>query len=315
MENNSFLLSVNNISKKFPGVQALNKINLEIKVGEVHAIVGENGAGKSTFIKILSGVYEPDEGEIYFNGKKIQKFTVNNSINLGISTIYQEVNLVKDLTVAENLFLNNLPKNKFGIINYKKLFADAMSMIESFGVNINPKSLLGNLNIGDIQLVAIIKCLVRRNNLIIMDEPTSSLSMDETETLFRIINFLKTKNISIIFITHNIDDIFKIADRVTIFRNGKKIITKDIKEIYKDEIITHMIGKEMGKIFPNKGENIGDKILEVSNLNSKLFRMNNLNFYLNKGEILGFFGLVGSGRTELFKMIYGVVIPETGVIK
>jgi len=317
--NNEILMEVKSVSKSFPGVLALNNVSFHINKGEILALLGENGAGKSTLIKIISGVYQPDKGSIIFENESFREYSISNSKRKGIETMYQEPTLAPDLTVAENIFLDNLPVNKYGFIDYRKLFHDAEKIINEMGITINVRLKVQQLSLANIQLITLARCLIKNSKLIIMDEPSSSLSYEEQNILFRIIQYLKTKKIAIIYITHNINDAFKIADRTVVLRDGEVVKTARIVDTNEKEVISFMIGKQINR---HKAEDnyskVIDKnniILEVRELYSKKYNLSNVSFHLNKGEVLGFYGLVGSGRTELFQLIIGLNKPDEGVIK
>ncbi len=312
--NDGYILVMRKISKRFPGVLALNSIDFDLKLGEVHALVGENGAGKSTLIKILSGYIFKDEGEILLNNEKIEIKDTKTALNLGISTIYQENSLIPGMTVAENIFLGRYP-TRFGKILWSDVYAKTKKILNSLSINIPAKELIANLSVGMQQLVEIAKSLSSDAKIIVMDEPTSSLTEEETEHLFSIIRNITKNGISIIYISHRLEEVFRIADRVTVIRDGKLIKTLKIKETDNKEIVKYMIGKEIGSLFDNivKEEVKGNVILEVNNLTlNKIFK--NISFNLKKGEILGFFGLIGAGRTEIIKSVLGFFKANEGEI-
>lgn len=299
MVTTNVILSIRGITKTFPGVIALNNISLDVKKGQVHGIVGENGAGKSTLMKILSGVYKPDKGNFEFNGNKIVSTKPVESLKMGLSIIYQEFNLVNKMTVGENIFLGRFKEMK-GMRNTHKR---AKEILSSIGCNINTHSLIEELSVSQKQMVEIAKALSFNSKLIIMDEPSSSLTTDEMKRLTEIINVLREKDITIIYISHKLDEIFELCDVVTIMRDGNIIDTKPITEITRKEMITKMIGRSIEQEYPERAYNLGEVVLKVTNLNSN--KLHDINFELKKGEILGFVGLVGSGRTEIIRAIYG----------
>jgi len=302
----SLILKVKEVTKTFPGTIALDKVNFDLKKGEVHAIVGENGAGKSTLMKILSGVYTKDSGSLYLNGGKVDITGVNDSIDLGISMIYQELENILKITVAENIFIGRLPESRVkGFVNFRKLFKDTKNILEEFKIGINPREVLSNLSIANQQFIEIIKAVTTKNaRIIIMDEPTSSLTKDETGKLFQIIEDLKGKGISIIYISHRLDEITGIADRVSVFRDGKNVGTLDKNEFSSEKIITMMIGHELKEI--EKEYKLKEKVIfEVKDLNIKN-HINDFSLKVHEGEILGIAGLMGSGKDELVKSLFGL---------
>jgi len=302
----SLILKVKEVTKTFPGTIALDKVNFDLKKGEVHAIVGENGAGKSTLMKILSGVYTKDSGSLYLNGGKVDITGVNDSIDLGISMIYQELENILKITVAENIFIGRLPESRLkGFVNFRKLFKDTKNILEEFKIGINPREVLSNLSIANQQFIEIIKAVTTKNaRIIIMDEPTSSLTKDETGKLFQIIEDLKGKGISIIYISHRLDEITGIADRVSVFRDGKNVGTLDKNEFSSEKIITMMIGHELKEI--EKEYKLKEKVIfEVKDLNIKN-HINDFSLKVHEGEILGIAGLMGSGKDELVKSLFGL---------
>jgi ABC-type sugar transport system ATPase subunit len=305
------ILKIENIKKSFSGVNVLKGINLSIKSGELHAIVGENGAGKSTLMKIIAGELEPDAGKIYLNGKEVQFHSPLDAINSGIALIHQEFSLIPQLTVYENIFLGREISKKFLGINFvdkKKMKREAEDVLKTFGIeNIPVDSKIRDLSVANQQLTEIAKALSINSKILIMDEPTAALTLRETEKLFSILANLKSNGVTIIFISHRLEEIFQIADSVTILRNGELIDTKKINEVSIEEIVSMMIGKSMNNRFPPKPvkkiEN-KDEFFEIKNLSSDAFK--GINFSLRKGEILGIAGLVGCGNTQLAESIYGL---------
>jgi ribose transport system ATP-binding protein len=319
-DNNSLILEIKKIDKHFPGVHALDHVDFTLKTGEVHALVGENGAGKSTLIKILGGIYQCDSGEIFYNGRKINITKPADSIKQGINIIYQEFNLVPTANVAENIFLGIEPriKNSF-FIDKKIIHQEAKKILNYLGKEaINTHSLIKDLTVAQQQTVEIAKAIHREAKILIMDEPTAVLTEEETATLFSIIKTLKEKNIGMIYISHRLEEISKICDRVTVLRDGKKIITADLLDntMQKDTLIKYMVGRELGDLYDTgiKRAATGETVLKVNNL-CKRNQFSNINFSLNRGEILGFFGLIGSGRTEIMSSIFGLTKADSGSIE
>jgi len=299
MDKQDVILSVQNVNKTFPGVRALTDASIEVRKGTVHAVVGENGAGKSTLMKILSGIHKKDSGTIIFDGEVVEHTTPIQSIHRGLSIIYQEFNLVNTLTVGENIFLGRYREMK-GMRNIHK---EARALLDSIGSTISTTTLVGDLSASEMQMVEISKALSFNSKLIIMDEPSSSLTADELKQLFKIIHDLRARGISIIYISHKLDEIFELCDTVTILRDGCVIDTKPIAELTRDEMIAKMIGRELGNEFPERPRCAGETIMEVEALNTR--KLKDISFQLKKGEILGLVGLVGAGRTEIVRAIYG----------
>jgi len=312
--NNNYLLEMRKISKEFPGVLALNNVDFKIKTGEVHALVGENGAGKSTLMKILAGIYQPDSGEILWNGNEVKIRDSKTALSLGISMIHQELNPVPQMTIAENIFLGREPASKVkGFINFKKMYSDTKKILQDQDLVYNPRTKVANLSISDTQLIEIVKAITYESSLIIMDEPTSALTELEIENLYKRVRELKKRGVSIIFITHKLDEIFKIVDTVTILRDGKFIDSKPIENLTKDEIISMMVGREITNLYPKMDIDIGEKVFEADGL-TRNGVFNNISFKVNKGEILGIYGLMGSGRTEVVRAIFGLDPLDKGKI-
>ena len=306
MEDDNILV-LENITKNFPGVKALDKVHLKVKKGEIHALCGENGAGKSTLMKIISGAQHYTSGSMIFEGKKVQFKNTKKAQESGIAMIYQEFNLISELTVAENLFIGRCPVNKYGKINWKELYSKSESLLKKVGLDISSKKKISELMIGETQMIEIAKCLLTNAKLIIMDEPTASLTEKETENLFEIIRNLKKHGISIIYISHRLDEIFQITDRITVLRDGKYIDTKKTYETNHDELVRIMVGKDITELYPKREkvlEGNSPIILEAKSLkqNSKISKVS---FNLKKGEILGLAGLLGAGNIYLGKMISG----------
>jgi len=300
-----------NISKSFPGVKALDDVQLDVYRGEVHALLGENGAGKSTLVKILSGAHQPDEGTIVIDGKHVSFSSTRDAEHAGISIIYQELILIPQMTVAENIFLGREPKTKLGLVDYKKMRADAAKEMEQLEVDIDPDTPVQQLRIGQQQLVEIAKALSLHAKIFIMDEPTSALSDAEVEKLFRVIRHLQKSDVAIIYITHKIEEIFSIAQKVTVLRDGKYIGTRDVQESDSGTLINMMVGRDLGELFPKESVPAGEELLRVEGLNVKHPTLadrnilSDIHFSLRRGEILGISGLMGAGRTELMMTLFG----------
>jgi len=309
---NNYLVEMQNITKIFPGVVALDQVDFKIKKGCIHALVGENGAGKSTLMKILAGLYRAEAGEIYINNKKVEIKNSHDALCNGISMIHQELNPVPYMNIAENIFLGREPETKIrGFVNYKKLYKDTKKILDQYGYKYNPATKLNSLNVSDTQMIEIIKAISYNASLIIMDEPTSALTDDEVDHLFLKVKELKSKGISIVFITHRLDEIFKIVDEVTILRDGKLVLSDELKNLNKEKIISMMVGRELTNLFPKEKVEVGKILFEVKNLNQKR-KLSNINFNLKKGEIVGISGLMGAGRTELARAIFGLDKFDSG---
>ena len=304
MDNSFKSLSLKNIKKEFPGVLALDDVSLEAKAGRVHALMGENGAGKSTLIKILAGAYNKDQGRILFDDKEVNIDNPNDSLNLGIKVVYQEIALIPEFTVGENIFLEKFPVNSLGIVNWKKLYNDCNNLLKKIGFNLNVKEKVANLSISEQQIVEIARAIFQNASVVVMDEPTSSLTPNEIEKLFEVIENLKKNNIAIIYITHKIDEIFKIANEVTVLRDGKLISHRDIKNTSEEILIQDMVGRKVEQKFDRPVKSFDKVLMNIKNISTKS-KLKDISFNLYKGEILGFFGLMGAGRTELAKAIYG----------
>lgn len=311
--NTEFVLEVRGISKAFPGVQALDQVHLQIKKGEVHALVGENGAGKSTLMKVLLGIYKPDCGEIFIKGSETKLNNSSEALNAGISMIHQEISLVPFRTIAENIWIGREPTNKLGLLDWKKLYAMTAQLFEDLNLKFNPKTIVKKLSISGMQMVEIARAVSYNSDVIIMDEPTSALTETEVDILFDIIKKLKEKGISIIYISHKLDEIFQIADTVTAFRDGKWVDTKPIEELDTGKIISMMVGRELNQIFPKEFVPITETVLEVKNLTKKgVFK--DISFSVRKGEILGVAGLMGAGRSEVMNALFGIDKFDSGEV-
>lgn len=301
-----YLLEMKDISKAFPGVQALKGVNINLEEGEVHALLGENGAGKSTLIKILGGIYPSDTGEVYINGEKADIKNPNDAKEKGISIIHQEICLAGNMTISENIFLgrepisNNLTKS----VNFKLMNEKTQEILDRLGLNLSPQMVVEELSIAQQQMVEIAKAISFNSKIIVMDEPTASLTDAEVEKLFAAIDRLKSNGVAIIYISHRLEELFEIADNVTILRDGEYIDTVAIKDTTKDDLVRLMVGRELGDFYTTKKDFSQGEILEVKNLTNESIK--NINFSLKKGEILGFYGLVGSGRTEVAKALFGI---------
>jgi rhamnose transport system ATP-binding protein len=306
-------LELKNISKNFHGVKALQNVDFQLKENSIHALLGENGAGKSTLVKILCGVYQPDSGSIRLNN---QQQTISNpaiSLSLGISAIHQESVMFDELTVTENIFIGNHLTKSNGLIDWGLMESKTKQLLEELEANIEPNEKIKDLSIAQRHIVQISRSLIHDADIVIMDEPTASLSQKEINELYTIIRNLKKQNKSIIFISHKLDEVMEVCDDFTVLRDGELIKSDVISNTDKDQLITHMAGREVNQIFPKNNVTIENEIFQVSNFYKKT-QFKNINFNLRKKEILGFYGLVGSGRTEIMKSIFGITKPDEGEI-
>ncbi len=306
------LLEMRSIVKEFPGVKALDGVTFDLAEGEFHALVGENGAGKSTLMKVLSSVYPfgTYEGEILVNGE-VKKFSnIREAESAGIAIIFQELSLVKELTVGENIFLGREPSS-WGVINWSELYQKATKLLKDLNLPIDPRTAVGNLGIGQQQLVEIAKALSQNAKILVLDEPTAALTESEVETLFDILRELKSRGVGMIYISHKLDEVFRMSDRITVLRDGKTVGTESALALTVEKVIALMVGREVGDIFPETSHDFGEVALEVKNLttfdvdnpNKKL--VNDVSFSVRRGEVLGVSGLMGAGRSELLMSIFG----------
>lgn len=307
------LLDMNDVVKIFPGVRALDGAKIDLYSGEVHVLMGENGAGKSTFMKVLTGIYKKDEGSIKYLGKELDVNSPKEAEEIGISIIYQEFNLLPDLTVAENIFIAKEPTNSFGIIDYDKMESDAKKILKHLKLEIDPKMKVSDLKVGQQQMVEIAKAISVKAKVLIMDEPTAALTEKEIKELFKVIKELRSEGVGIIYISHRMEELQHIADRISVMRDGRHIDTMKYEETTIDEIIQKMVGRALGGQYPEKTTEVGDVLLDVKNL-SKKGVVSDINFNLRKGEILGFSGLMGAGRTEVVKLLFGALQKDSGEI-
>lgn len=308
------MLKMVNISKSFPGVKALEKVNLTAYGGEVTALMGENGAGKSTLMKILSGVYTKDEGQIFVEGQEANIKGIKDAEALGVTIIHQELSVLPNLTISENIFLGNEKFN--GVtrrINKKLLQERSKLFLEQIGCNLDPNTLVSDISVGEKQMVEIAKALTKNSKVIIMDEPTTALTDKETRSLFKVIENLKDKGIAVIYISHRMEEIFEICDRVTVLRDGKFVGEEILKDINNEKLIAMMVGRNIEEQFPYLNNEPSQVLLEVKNITFKN-KVKDASFKVKQGEILGVAGLMGSGRTELAKTIFGAFKKESGQI-
>jgi ribose transport system ATP-binding protein len=308
------ILEVQNVSKSFPGVKALDRVSFNLCKGEVHALVGENGAGKSTLMKILSGVYQPDEGVIRYKGKEIRFRDSTHARDAGIGIIYQELNLIPHLSVAANIFIGREPLTRFGTLNEKKMNGDAVSILGRLNLRIDPTVTLNRLPISKQQMVEIAKSLSFESEVLIMDEPTSALTESEIDELFNVIHTLRERGVGVIYISHRLEELKHIVDRISIFRDGRYVSTDEYSSIALEEIVNRMVGRKLENKFPAR-RNVPseEKILEVRNI-VRGGILHDISFDLFRGEILGFAGLMGAGRSELARAIFGADPIDSGSV-
>ena len=311
--NREMLLEIKKVTKQFPGTKALDNVQLSVERGEVHALCGENGAGKSTLMNIIGGLYPPTDGELFFEGKKIAPKNPGEAQKIGIGFVHQELSLCPHLTVAENIYIGRLP-HKGDMIDFPKLWENADEVLSRFGANFSSKTKVSDLTVSEQQLVEIAKSVSLDCKLLILDEPTSSLTDKETRKLFEVVRSLKQENISILFISHRMPEIFAICDRVSVFKDGRYVCTMNVPEINADDIIRAMVGRELGNLYPPKSSCIDKttELLKVENLSGKIFK--DVSFELYKGEILGFAGLVGAGRSEIMTALCGIDKKTSGTV-
>ena len=310
MKDENIILKMENIHKSFPGVKALDSVTFDLKKGEVLGLVGENGAGKSTLMNILTGVLKPNQGTINLEGQNVEFHDNQQAQKHGISYIHQELNLIDELTIMENLFLGDQPLKKWGSINFKEMRERSKKVLKRLNLELSPDQLVEELSLAQKQMVEIAKAILFEAKIIVMDEPTSSLADEEIEVLFEMIEDLQKDGKSIIYISHRLDEVFSLTNRLIVLRNGKKVAVKNTDEVDHDQLVNMMAGKEVAERFFKEETNFGDVILESKNLAGK--KTKDINLKLRKGELLGIAGLMGSGRTELLEMMFGVKKIKNG---
>ncbi|MEI8200621.1 MAG: sugar ABC transporter ATP-binding protein [Eubacteriales bacterium] len=314
-EHQKYNIELRNIYKAFGGVNALDDVSLRVKYGEIHALVGQNGAGKSTLVKILSGAYQKDKGEIYVDGNHFSVNSVIETHKAGLGIIYQEFALAPDLTVAENIFMNRMDLgNKMGYINWAQLYREAGEIITKIGFDIQPRTILGELSVAYQQIVEIAKALSEDVKVLVLDEPTAVLSPYETKRLFDLLRNLKANGVSIIYISHRLDEVFELSDRITVMRDGKVVDTVNTKETNIESIVQMMIGRSYTSLFPDRNIKMGETVLKVDNICSGM-RVQNVSFVVHAGEIYGISGLVGAGKTELARAIFAADKRDSGTVE
>ena len=309
-----YVLELKNISKRFGGVEVLHGVSFGLRPGEVHALLGENGAGKSTLIKVITGIHQPDGGEIFLNDKLVHFDNPLQARVAGIAAIYQELSLCPDLNVAENIFLGRQPTTFGGRIDWRKLYDEAGRLLNSLGVHLDLKTKARNLSIAQMQSVEIARAFSLNARILIMDEPTSSLTLNEVAELFGLVRRLRSEGTAIIFISHRLEELFEVADRVTVLRDGSYVETRQVKDVTRDELVRLMVGRTISNLFPKQEVEPGEVALKVDHLScAGIFE--DISFEIHKGEILGMAGLVGAGRTDVAHTIFGVVPPTGGTIE
>lgn len=308
------LLEVRTVTKRFPGVVALDQVSLTIAEGEVLAVIGENGAGKSTLMKILAGIQKPDQGEIFWEGNAVDVSSVDDAMELGIALIHQELNLADNLDVGANIFLGREPRNKMGLVDRRKIREESAKVLKQVGLDVSPDLNLARLSIGQQQLVEIAKAMSMDARVLIMDEPTSSLSAHETQRLFEVVKDLKRQGVGVIYISHRLGEVKELADRVAVFRDGQNSGELDREEISHDSMVKLMVGRDVSRLYQRTPHTPGDEVLIVSDLVTPAWPQQKVSFSLRAGEIVGLSGLVGAGRTELLQVLFGVDDALAGTI-
>lgn len=306
-----YLLDMKNITRQFPGVKALDNVDFRVRPNEIHALIGENGAGKSTLVKILNGIFKQDAGEIYFAEQKVDIRNPQQAQALGISTIFQDLQLIPDISVGENILLGHEPKFKTGLIDWNLLHARAKEILVEMNSYFDTHQTVRNLSIAQKQLVMIARALSHNASLIFMDEPTATLTSHEIDNLFTVIRELEKKGKTIVFISHKLEEIFEITENITVLRDGQMVGTMETKSTNKEEVIKLMVGRSLDEEFPKRTPSIGEEMLTIKNLNT-VSKLKDIDLTIRKGEVVGLFGLVGAGRTELARAIFGIDPIDSG---
>lgn len=313
MQRSEPMIELSGIAKHFGNVQALQGVDFNLYPGEVHALVGENGAGKSTLVKILAGVHRPDAGIMKVAGEIVELHSPTQAQALGIAVVHQEPMLFPDLDVAENVFMGRHPRDRFGRVDWKRMYREVDQLLASLDVPLSSHTPVQGLSVAEQQLVEIAKALSLQAQVLVLDEPTAALSAHEVDELFLIVKQLRERNVAVLFVSHRLDEVFEIADRLTIFRDGTHIITTPVNEMNTEEMIKHMVGRELANLYPKGKAEIGEVVLEVRHL-SRSGEFTDVSFQLRQGEILGFAGLVGAGRTEIARVLFGIDRAQNGEI-
>ena len=308
------VLRLRGISKSFPGVKALSGVQLDLYPGQVTALIGENGAGKSTIVKVLTGIYQPEEGTIEIEGAAVRFASADAAAKVGVTAIHQETVLFDELSVAENIWLGHAPRGRFGLIDRRAMRADAARLLAEIGAKLDPDQRLGDLGIASRHMVAIARALSIEARVVILDEPTAALSHKEIHELYDLVETLKRQGKAILFISHKFDEVFRIADRYTVFRDGQFVGEGRMAEVTEGELVQMMVGRSVDQIFPARDHNIGPPVLTVSGY-SHPTEFADIGFTLHRGEILGFYGLVGAGRSEVMQALFGITTPSKGACR
>jgi ABC-type sugar transport system, ATPase component len=309
---NETILELDSVTKLFPGTKALSEVSFSVTKGEVHAVIGENGAGKSTLMNIIGGIFSPTSGSVKFHGEEVRIFTPQHAQLLGIGFVHQEMSLCPHVSVAENIFIGRLPQRSAKVVNFRKLYEDCEKVLSDFDVRLPPQEKVSNLTVAQQQVVEIAKALSLNCKLLILDEPTASLTVKETEELFAIVRRLRNEGISMLYISHRLSEITELADRVTILRDGKWISTNHVADITVDQMISMMVGRTLDKLYPEKSVATSEVLLRIENMTGE--RFSDIGFSLRKGEILGFSGLIGAGRTELMRAVCNIDRRKNGTV-
>lgn len=311
---NEYILQMKQVVKQFPGVLALDKVDLNVKPAEVMAIIGENGAGKSTLMKIISGAFTADTGQVILGGQVIpSSMKPKDRLDIGIAIIYQELNYLDEMTIAENLFMGRtLTKRPFRVVDYKRMFEESKVLLKEFNMDYSPRTLMKDLTVAEKQMIEILRAVSKDVKVLIMDEPTSSLNEVETRRLFEFIVDLRAKGVSILYISHKLEEVFELADRVQVMRDGKNVGVRELSETDTNELVTLMVGREITDMYPKEDNEIGKTVLTVKGLSCHFAK--DISFYVRKGEVLGLFGLVGSGRVEAMEGLLGIKGIDCGEI-
>lgn len=309
-----YLLEMQHITKEFPGVKALDDVHLLIKPGTVHSLMGENGAGKSTLMKCLFGIYLKDSGTILLEGQEVDFRSPRQALDSGVAMVHQELNQVHTRSVMENIWLGRFPKTKLGTVDHKEMYRRTKEIFNDLEISVDPKAIIRTLSVSQRQMVEIAKAVSFHSKIIVFDEPTSSLAETEVEQLFGIIHMLRERGCGIIYISHKMNEILRISDEITVMRDGNWVATTKAEDLTMEILISQMVGREITNIYPEKTNTPGDVVLEVNNLSATYLNLKDVSFKARRGEILGFAGLIGAGRTELMETIFGVATKKSGTI-
>jgi ABC-type sugar transport system ATPase subunit len=312
MEESNLIFEAHQITKDYPGTRALDSVDFSLKRGEIHALVGENGAGKSTLMLIMAGVLKPDHGTLTLNGKEIHLQHPHHAQQLGISLVFQELALCSNMSVAENIFTNIQPVNRFDFINYDEMYAVTLSSLQAFGIELDPRAPLRNYNLATQQIVEITRAIQRNAAVLLLDEPTSAIGSRETERLFQVVCSLRERGVGVVYVSHKLDEVFEISDRITVLKDGKQMGTVVTKDATPDDIVRMMVGREFNKNYPHSMGSEISSMLRINHLSGNGF--SDVSLDVNSGEVLGLFGLTGAGRSELARAIFGIDPPSSGEI-